>query len=167
MATTPLRLRILEALTSALEEITVANGYATTLTGAVFRGRNVFGDTDPLPMVSILEAPDPVNPFASPPDSGDQKGAWVLIIQGWVEDDLANPTDPAYVLLADVCKRLSLEKLKNRDFAMFGADLGKKITNMTLGTRVVRPPDDASTKAYFVLSISLDVVESLTDPYED
>lgn len=167
MADDPLRLRILQALTNALLEITPANGYVSDLTGAVFRGRNVFGDSDPVPMVSILEAPDPINPFGSPPDSGDQKGAWVLIIQGWVADDPSNPTDPAYVLMADVCKRIALEKLKNRDFAMFGVDLGKKLTNMSVGTRVVRPPDETSTKAYFVLSISLDVVESLTNPYED
>lgn len=167
MATEPLRLRILKAMQAALEEITPANGYASDLTGAVFRGRNVFGDTDPLPLVSILEAPDPINPLSSPKDSGDQKGNWALLIQGFVTDDIDHPTDPAYILMADVIKRLALEKKKATDYKSFGIDLGKHINNIELGTRVVRPPDESSNKAYFNLSIILDVVESLTDPYED
>lgn len=167
MATEPLRLRILKAMQAALEEITPANGYATDLTGAVFRGRTTFGDTDPLPLVSILEAPDPINPLASPKDSGDQKGNWALLVQGFAVDDMDHPTDPAYVLMADVIKRLAIEKRKLTDYKVFGSDLGKFIVNIEMGTRVVRPPDDSSNKAYFNLSIILDVVESLTDPYED
>lgn len=72
---------------TALEEITPANGYALDLSTSVFRGRNVFGDSDPIPLVSILEAPDPINPLTSPKDSGDQKGNWALLIQGFAVDD--------------------------------------------------------------------------------
>ena len=165
MATTVLRIRILEALTAALQEITPANGYAHDLSTSVFRGRANFGADDPMPCVSILEAPDPEAPSSTPPDSTKQKGEWFLVIQGFVKDDIDNPTDPAYPLLADVIKRLAIEKLKNKDFNIF--DLGKHVYDMTIGARVVRPPDDSSSKAYFVLNLSLNVVESLENPLED
>lgn len=167
MASEPLRLRILKAMQTALEEITPANGYALDLSSSVFRGRNVFGDSDPVPLVSVLEAPDPINPLTSPKDSGDQKGNWALLIQGFAVDDPEHPTDPAYVLMADVIKRLAIEKRKLTDYKVFGSVLGRTIVGMELGTRVVRPPDESSNKAYFNLSVILDVVESLTDPYED
>jgi hypothetical protein len=165
MADTVLRLRILQALTAALKEITPANGYVHDLSSGVFRGRNVFGDTDNPPFVSILEAPDPIAPYTSPSDSAGQKGNWALIIQGFVEDDEDNPTDPAYVLIADVIKRLAIEKKRDADFDIFG--MGNHVTGMEIGSRVVRPPDDTSSKAYFVLSLFLTVVESHENPYED
>ena len=163
MATEPLRLRILKAMQAALEEITPANGYASDLTGAVFRGRNVFGDTDPIPLVSILEAPDPINPLASPKDSGDQKGNWAMLIQGFVEDDPFNPTDPAHVLMADVKKRLVQERVRDRQRNILG--MGGSLTDLKISPGVVRPADDISAKAYFWLRVTLTMVENLQDPY--
>jgi hypothetical protein len=45
--------------TEALKEITVANGYAHDLATSAFRGRVIFGENDPVPMVSILRGSDP------------------------------------------------------------------------------------------------------------
>ena len=98
----PFRLRVLKALTATLETISTANGYQHDLNGKVFRGRAVFGNSDPLPMISILEAISPQSESGMAPTDGQQIENWELLIQGFVEDDEQNPTDPAYYLLADV-----------------------------------------------------------------
>jgi hypothetical protein len=166
----PLRLRILKALTAALLEITIENGYRHDLgpseqwpNGRVFRGRVVFGAKDPLPMVAILETPLQPEDLPPPPDSELFRGDWDLTIQGYVEDDLENPTDPAHYLAADVIRRLAVEKKKNTDFNLFG--MGDDIINLRIGVPVVRPPDELSAKAYFWLPVALELTENLEKPY--
>ncbi len=163
MATEPLRLRILKALTSALQEITVANGYATELGVNVYRGKEYFSDDQPVPMVAILESPDEDFQEPAPEFSGHNAGTWRIFIQGWVEDDMENPTDPAHILMADVKKRLAIEAKKGRDFAIFG--MGSTVTRLRFSPGVVRPPDAISGRAYFWLVLHLGLVEDLTNPY--
>jgi hypothetical protein len=167
MADDPFKLRVLKALTAGLKEITPDNGYVNDVSQAVFRGRLVFGDKDPLPMLSILEVPIPLEQMRSPETSTLSAGDWELMVQGFVQDDYKNPTDPAHVLLADVTQRLSLMRRE----AMQGDDiLGFKgaISDMVIGRGVVRPPDaEVSAKAYFWLSLTLKVVEDLAEPYAD
>ena len=53
----PKRLVVLKALCSHLEaQVRTTNGFQHDLQGRVFRGRSVFGQDDPLPMVSVLSA---------------------------------------------------------------------------------------------------------------
>jgi hypothetical protein len=158
----PFRLKVLKALTAALEEISVAGGYQTDLAGRVYRGRIIFGERDPIPMVSILEVPLPLDQLVSPRDSKDLAGGWDLMIQGFVEDDFRNPTDPAHVLMADVKRRLAQEKRRVNDGTAFGM---REISNIRIGPGVVRPPDEVSAKAYFWLSLVIDMVEDLADPF--
>lgn len=170
MATEPLRLRILKKLTTILEGATFEYPYSggtvnTALTGKVFRGRVIFGDSDPLPMLSILEVPIPLDQVPSPPDSPYSTGRWELLVQGFVEDDPENPTDPSHWLMAETKRVLAEERKKNRDFKLF--DMGKKVKNMWIGAGVVRPPDEISAKAYFWLNVTLELVEDLADPFED
>ncbi len=178
MATEPLRLRVLKALTMALSEITPDNGYHTdvrftdpegVVKPAVYRGRMVFGENDPLPILSILEAPIPLDQTPVPRDSEFSSGGWELMVQGFVKDDSENPTDPAHFFMADVKKRLALERRKanamKNELGILG--LGNFITQLRIGTGVVRPPDEISATAYFWLTITLDMVEDLTDPFED
>lgn len=169
MADKPLRLRILIALTEALKEISVANGYHTDLNGQVFRGRAIFGENDPIPLLSILEVPIPLDQTPPPTDSEFSSGGWELMIQGFVKDDPENPTDPAHYFMADVKKRLAIEKRKalrmRGDQGILG--LGNFVTGLRIGAGVVRPPDEISATAYFWLTITLDMVEDLADPYED
>lgn len=160
----PKRLRVLIALTNALKQISIANGYKTDLNGAVFRGRTQFGDDDPLPLLSILETPVPVELINGPGDWTGAFGEWDLLIQGFVQDDPLNPTDPAHVLMADVKSVLAKEVRKNADFNIL--DLGKSgVTELTIGPGTVRPADDISSVAYFWLRITLKIAEDNLDPY--
>jgi hypothetical protein len=152
----------MKALTAALEEITVVNGYQHDLPGRVFRGRVIFGERDPVPMVSILEVPLPLEQIVSPRDATESAGGWDLMIQGFVEDDSKNPTDPAHRLLADVKKRLALEKRRVTAGEVFGMNA---ISGIRIGPGVVRPPDEVSAKAYFWLSLVIEMVEDLADPF--
>lgn len=172
----PLRLEIQKRLGAILREIEPSGGeYIHDLSGAdgtsgnkIFRGRLIFGDNDPIPMVSILEAPIPLDQIPSPSPATESSGPWEIVIQGFVKDDRQNPTDPAHVLMADVKKRLVREKEKTNwdkpEQGIFG--LGRFVTSMYIGSGVVRPPDELSAKAYFWLTITLDLSEELDDPYD-
>jgi len=173
----PTRLRILKNLTAIIEAIrpedsnSQATGYTVSLQNAVFRGRNIFGDSDPLPMVAILENPIPPDQIPSPPENPARHGDWDLAIQGFCKDDRIHPTDPAYALAADVVMALSRErtravqemKTKGRVInPLFGE---KAVTGFQIGVPIVRPPDETSAKAYFWLTITLNVAENLEKPY--
>lgn len=159
----PFRLRVLKALTAALEEITTVNGYRHDLTGCVFRGRDTFGDKDPLPLISILEAIEEKAQIPSPEASPVTKGPWELLIQGWVEDGYNNPSDPAHFLLADVKRRLIQERVRERQYNILGME--GKVVELRISQGVVRPPDEVSSKAYFWLRLTLIMVENVADPY--
>jgi len=168
----PYRLRLLKRMTAALHEINGEDGgYFNDLRPTeetpikVFRGRVVFGDKDPLPMVSLLEAVLPGEQYPGAPDNPNRHGPWDLMVQGFVDDDFDNPTDPAQFLLADVVRRLALERNNvYRGTGIFGF---QNITRLDLGVGVVRPPDEISAKAYFWLPITLILAEDLTDPYNE
>lgn len=170
------RLRVLRALTACLQEVTIANGYQHDISAAVFRGRDIFGgEDDPVPMVSILEPPLPIDQLVSPSLSTGSKGDWDLLIQGFVKDDHQNPTDPAHALMADVKKRLAIEKRRKRvnssgtpdPFGMgFNNGKGNVVTDIIIGPGVVRPPGDGiSNKAYFWLTLTLKIAEDIEQPF--
>jgi hypothetical protein len=181
----PFKLRVLRALTDTLKEITPANGYVSDMadfdpgdgvdTARVFRGRAWFGESDSLPMLSILEGVDPADEVAEPPvDTPVSEYDLQLLIQGFVTDDPQNPTDPAYVLLADVRKRLAAEVKRKmvgdpteRDiFGLKAAGSSRnEITGLRFGTGVVRPADDVSSNAWFWLSVTIRVVDHAALPY--
>lgn len=166
--TEPRRLRILKAMTVAFQEITPSNGYFSDLgsPGQVSRGRSIFGENDPLPMVSLLEPPLPPDRFPDPDESPVTAGRWDMVVQGFVQDDKDNPTDPAHYLCADLLQRLALEKQKETGppYA-FGF---KQIRRLIIGPPVVRPPDNVvSARAYCWISLTIDLAEKLTKPYED
>lgn len=166
----PFRLRVLQALTSALREITLANGYSHDLSTNVFRGRTLYGEGDPLPLVSVLEAPQPPDELLLSADAAVAAGDWRLIVQGFVQDDPENPTDPAYRLEADVRLRLARERKRRVDG--FPAPLGfpdgegGAVTALTIGRPVVRPADDeVSSNAFFWIPVTLRLVEDDDAPF--
>ena len=168
----PLRLRIQENLSDVIG--TVVNHpdspYSYVLAGNVFRGRVLFGDNDPDAMACILEVPLPEEQFAGPGESTQTRGQWQLLIQGFVEDDRENPTDPAHWMMADVKVALAKEREKRRNLSdptqgILG--LGQHVLDLRIGAGVCRPPDELSAKAYFWLAVTLDLSEDLVNPYED
>lgn len=153
------KLEILKALTAYLEPVTVLkDGVLTPLTGAIFRGRAVFGETDPCPMVSILEAPQgSYSVYAG--DFDARKDVWLLLLQGWCEDDELNPADPVYEMLDSIEKRLhNIMKLgRNGEHAdPINYRLGNRIANLSYGPSVVRPPvTGVANKAFFYLPMTV------------
>lgn len=161
MSDIPLRLRVLRALTDTIKTVTPANGYTHDLSSAVFRGRAVFGETDPVPMVSILE--DPQQPPSDNTRGSAVSSEWNLIVQGFAEDDFEHPTDPAHFLMAEVKKALALERNRGDGYNIFA--LNDRVERMSIGAGVVRPPDEISAKAYFWLTLTVHLVEDLQNPY--
>ncbi len=159
----PLRLRILDRITTVLSNISIENGFAHDLKGKVFRGRMAFGDNDPETMVSILESPMAIQQMRNQHDNDLQAGPWEILIKGFVIDDMKNPTDPAYMLMADVKKAMAMEK-NRRDKKILG--FKNAITTMVIGAGVATPSDETSAKAYFWLTITLDVIENMVNPYQ-
>jgi hypothetical protein len=175
----PLKLAVMVGITDLLKTITIANGYQHDLgdythpdTGAtmsrVFRGRNIFGYDDPMPMVAILE-----NPHSEPhlqehaAHSGVNVGPKELLIQGFVENDPAHPTDPAHYLLADVQQCLAIHKTSQLGVprqTYFGVSKG--VSDFYIGTGVVRPPDDVSAYANFWLLLTVIIGEDMTKPFD-
>lgn len=183
----PFRLQLMRNITDLLKTITPGNGYVNDLSdipptdstaakSRVYRGRGVFGDDDPLPMVSILQPPAPADPSDSPIGSSDQEDHFVLMLQGFVADDPFNPTDPAEILLADVRQCLAAERATARSgrntnlFSLgtsapsFGQN-GSVVIDFTVGTGLVRPSDHVSVHAYFWLLITIKIAENLQLPY--
>lgn len=163
------RLQMLKALTRHLEGITVSNGYNHDLKGAVFRGRSTYGANDPIPMLSILEGKGAEIGVFADENQTRRKDDLVLLLQGFVDDDKKNPTDPAYALLADVESRLSniIEMDRNGKPVFPGVyRLNGLITGLTIASAVVRPPEDGlSSKAFFYLPIRVGLAVDLTKPW--
>lgn len=166
MSTEPFRLRVLKALCDTLETITLDNGFQHNMANSVFRGRMRYGPRDPLPMISILEAPIPLDVILSRGANPNSSGNWELLIQGFVKDDFENPSDPAHHLMAEVKAVLATEKLRRNDRQpdMFG--MGGRVLEMQIGQGSVRPPDEVSDKAFFWLTLTLRLAEKLDKPYE-
>lgn len=174
---TPLRLAIQQNLCDALAEISTGNGYNTNLpASSIFRGRVLFGDTDPVPMVAIYEPPIPLDQQGVPFDLDRALGGYELYIQGFVKDDSKNPTDPAHYLMADVKKRLAAEKVRLYQKGLHDTNvlgLGQRNNRRNhidkldvIGPGVVRPPvEGQSNKAFFWLNVIFQIVEDIADPF--
>lgn len=170
----PFRLKVLMALTTALEGINPDNGFEfdmrpTTKQGGrvqrkVFRGRGKYGRNDPIPMLSILEVPIPQDAVTTRGDNTLSTGAWELLIQGFCDDDLDDPSDPAQAFMAEVKALLVREKRRERGHNILG--MGGRISELYIGQGSVRPADEASDKGFFWLTLTLRIVENLEDPYE-
>lgn len=175
----PIALAALKVLTAHLEGIKPTNGYDFDLRGKVFRGRVRFGREEPLPMLSILEAPRPEDGLLLPVAAENSRRSvreWGLLIQGWAVDDLDHPTDQAYYLMAAVEQRLSdLVAVRTSGqpvdpvaYLLGRTAAGKpRISNAVIGPGLVRPPQEGiSDTAFFYLPISLQRTVDPANPYE-
>lgn len=168
----PFRLRVQKALTAALEQITPANGFVTDMspftdTKRVLRGRVLFGEDDPLPMISILEEPVAPDNELAPEGGTSGTQSYDLMVQGFVNDDPENPTDPAHILMADVKMRLvDLKTDENHADRVFRfGPKANTVIGVSFGGGVVRPADEVSAVAYFWLRVQLELAEDHLQPF--
>lgn len=159
----PTRLLVLKKITQLLEGIPSINGVAVNLTGSVFRGRSVFGDDDPMPMLSILESPRNTDGLRAGENGFLNLHKWGLMLQGWVKDDKVNPTDPAYHLAEAVMNRLKrVNELRpgHSGQPLYEGDylLGNLVVSFEIGEPIIRPPiDNLSSKAFFYLQVDVEL----------
>lgn len=165
--TDPFRLRLLMAISSCIEGVTPDNGYFHDLRGKVFRGREFYDDSDPIPLISIHEVTDGENfPMVPDDESGDADNYLRLIIQGFVAKDFENPTDNAHRLMADVKKVIALERKRGggRACDLFG--LGYRVHDLRIGSGIVTGPmAGVSSYAFFVLPLRLKFTEDVECPF--
>ncbi len=155
----PFDLEVLKALTASLEQIATADNYHNDMAGRVFRGRMLFSEEDPVPMISVNQPPQIPEEVKVPRGSGAAVTNMDVIIQGFVDDDYENPTDPAFYLLHDVRRRLAWERKREDGFNVLG--FGAKV-QLHVGQGVVRSPDaDVSDRAFFWLPITLEFAEEV------
>jgi hypothetical protein len=168
----PFRLRVMKALTTLIEAVEVdmlddQGEPVENLQGRVFRGREQFGENDPLPMISLLEPPLAIEGLRTQADNTNWTGEWDILIQGWVPDDKENPCDPAYTFAAHVRRAIAAEK-KKQPRGPNGADYlgqGLRVEELRIGAPVVRPADFPSMNACFYLLITLKIVEDIHNPF--
>lgn len=173
------RLRVMKAMTAALKQITPANDYehdfsdftdsAGRPSERVFRGRTSYGENDPLPMLSILEDPRAEPPFNGPVASSKTQNSFRLLIQGFTRDDKLHPLDPAYALSAEVIKAIIEAAQSNT--GLLGMNQQKRapcVMGLSIGQPVHRPggrDDEVSDHAYFLVGVTLQLAEDLTNPF--
>ena len=165
------RLRVLKALTSSLEEISTADGYANDLAGKVFRGREHFGDGDPIPLVSVFEKLDLEWDGRTVEDrsSGGTRSQTRLdlVIQGFVKDDPMNPLDPAYAMIGDLHRRLTEEAVRRTDRRFDILGMGNRIVSMEVGQGgTMKPSIEASDHAFAYVPVRLTFVEDRSKPLD-
>lgn len=163
------RLRVLQAITAHLEGITQPNGYQHDLTGRVYRGRDLFGTNDKPPFIAIIEAKSSdIGNFADE-NKTIRSDQFVVLVQGFAEDDKLNPTDGAYQLLMDVEARLSdIIATKPDGTAEYPGvyNLRGLITSMAIASPVVRPPENGvSSTAYFYLPLRIGMAVNIKKPW--
>lgn len=184
----PFRLRVLKALSATIKTVGPAITYRDPATGEdvpfvndlsdypdpddatitrerVFRGRELFGTSDPLPMVSVLEHPRALDALLAPEGSQSAVGEWDLLVQGFVTDDPKHPTDPAYVLAAEVIAVIAKAAAQPRNILGLGFR-EPCVSKLAIGSPVVRPADGVnSDQAFFWLTLTLTLVEDRENPF--
>ena len=161
-----LRLKILQRLTAHLEGIDGVDPYEHNLRGKVFRGRTLFGPSDPVPCISVLEGKATDYGQFADENQTVRKDSWLLLIQGWAKNDTLNPTDPLYPLVADVELRLSDINATEHGRAKFSGVylLGGLISSLTIAAPVIRPVEvRVSDKAFFYLPVLVGLKSDLTN----
>ncbi len=170
------QLRILKKLSTHLEGVNPDNGYTYDLRDKIVRGKSVIPVDQAEDVVSILEFPRQ-DIYAPVGEHGIvRQESWMLMLQGWPEDDPENPSDPAYLMKAEVEHRLARLITENpngrgpkypEEF-MLGEHNGKReLLTLTIAPGVVRPPEDAASRlAMFYVPLVLGVKINVADPFE-
>lgn len=169
----PFRLRVMKAITAQLQTITPANGYLHDMSDfkdeagrqmpRVFRGRVDFGESDPLPMLVVVEDPAAGETPNGNVSAGTAMNNFRVVIQGFVAD-ASHALDPAYLLSAEVIKALVAAKPRGDVLG-----LGKVmpcVTAMSIGQpRHRTPPGTSSDFTHFAVAVTLTLAENLEAPF--
>lgn len=171
-----IKLAIMKALTDVLHDsINGGEEYhhdLASVPNSVQRGRLLYGDDDPVPLVGIVEPPVNDLSFFAGMNGETRADNWRLIIQGWVQDDRIHPTDKAYDLAADVEKALSriIDTSSPSRSGMGTAKptypddymLGGLIGGLRIEQPICRPAQDGvSSKAFFYIPIVIQVATDI------
>lgn len=167
------QLGILKKLTVHLEGITPDNGYDFDMSNNVFRGRQIYGDSDPLPLISIVEhLTADVSVEVAAENNVVHQERWVLLVQGWLDHKPANPTDDVYQLKASVEHRLArLIQMNDQGYPMYPSEyllgIEDTITGISIGPGVVSVSirAEASAKAFFYLPLGISIALDVSDPF--
>lgn len=168
------QLDVLKRLSDHLAGITPANGYDFDFSDptTVCRGRRVYGDEDPIPLLSIVEHLDPdIVLNVAGEENFTREENWILLIQGWVDSARQEyPTDEAYQLKAQVEKRLyeliAINPISGNPSFPNSYMLGVKgtVSRLTIGPGIVSGPREGiSSKAFFYLPLGVGLVTDLSD----
>lgn len=167
----PVRLEILNRLEFILSEIEFnvsVNGINTlvNLDGRIFRG-TLFSSPckEGLPRIGIIEPPEPFAPLNIRVNkTTSQNVNWSLLVQGVLPDNIQNPSDPAYELMALVRQKFAQENYRGQtDGVILGFKRGF-IKSFEIGTGVIRPADEAQgSHCMFYQDISISFEEDLLD----
>ena len=142
------------AVFARLQNITVANGYATDIGLKAMRGRKRL-DESHLPCAVIIERPD------SPGKQNMQRDPLVQIGQKYVLEghaacDPDNPNDVGHKIIADIKKAIWKDKLT------FGTD--QKVYTVTYEGKTIAPREDGVAVVSAAVEISIEFVECLSNP---
>lgn len=161
----PFRLTVLKRLTAVLEETLDPPAEFNTV-GKVQRGRLLTGEESSLPYITVVEAPrSGFNAYVGGQEA--TKTTWPLLVQGYCNDDLKEPTDALYRFGHEVSLRLAAITAMKDDgsgreaypqFHMLGRDDENRplIAAFEFGPLIVRPQDPAqSVKACFYLPVTI------------
>ena len=173
------QLLILKAFTLHLEGMNptaidpgTEDNYLIDMRAKVVRGRTTLGaaEDDSPPVLSFLEKPSPEVGIPAGEQGVRRLENWTLLLQGFAPDDKKNPTDPAYLLKAQVEQRLSqiIEIDPSTGDPVFPDVylLGSLIIGLTIGQGVVRPPDkQVSPTAFFYLPLIVKMKTDVSKPY--
>lgn len=167
------KLDVLKALSDHLEGINpdTTPDCPFDLRGKVYRGRVIFGEETKPPFIALLEAPRQINPSGGGDAKLSQNEDWVILIQGFVDDDTNHPSDEAYSLLSWTQQRMSRitqQKTNGGNGGQYPDEyrLGGKLGEILYQIPIVRPgKDDVSATAYFYMPVTIKMVTDLANPF--
>ncbi len=160
------RLQIMQALTAELAAI-APSAYTNTLAGHVYRGKPAFGyEQHGFAFVTMLEPSEVRDILAAEGFPDRRAGNWRLLLYGVTAgvSDHDNPTDAAYLLLADLQKCIATINKAGRVAGRTPRPLGGLVTGpIEQGRGVVLSPDkeDSRPTAVCVLPLDIPLIENL------
>lgn len=172
----PTRLLVLQRLKALFTDTPmIYKGDPVDMTGCVESGRSVIGEESVglkhLPYISILENPRPDIGYYAGLDLEARKDHWTLLVQGVVEDDIANPMDNAYWFYAAMEERLSLILAQRSSSGMLKNaathNLGGLISSLEINAPVIRPAENKaqSSRAIVFLPLRVGIATVMGQPY--